>query len=570
MLKSFQIKGVLTDPIELVKKIDIDQKKRQKLEDSIGCVSSFFNPDGQSTKNLQSENGDFIWLQLFIESLLRMSDAALLPSRNEFLEFLRQQYHDNNDRLRIIDDLKSSYQANQAIKWYTRASFLYDIMNKAFRQQDYVLLFTLRFFIHDLFYSLAERKRFEQSFITLYRGQALDVTELNNLIENQGNFITMNSFISTSRDRLVATGFAASSIDPNNVRYRSVLFEINVNTTRDDVKPFADVSQDSQFSDENEVLFMAGSIFRIVNVQKVSQDDPVWLIKLVLCGEEDYQLKEVFTSLKVELDDETDMGSVGKVLFDMGKGEQAEIAFEIDRQDTRIRTNGEFGYPLEAYIPGQYDSETMKEAQELAAKLIENNDDRRLLVFCYNIMGSIYRDHHQYDSALENFSKALDVLLNLYDQDHLEIAIFHEFIGQIYEKQEKMPSAIKSWTECLRIRQHLLPEAHPIIALTFRNIGDLYNNVDDFDNALVMYEKALKIQLLSSPSNHPSIAETYQCIGWVYEQTKEFRLALKNYTSAFKILQASCPPTDASLLQIQEDIDNMRRELNASSENRFH
>ncbi|CAF5052526.1 unnamed protein product, partial [Rotaria sp. Silwood1] len=137
MLKSFQIKGVLTDPIELVKKIDIDQKKRQKLEDSIGCVSSFFNPDGQSTKNLQSENGDFIWLQLFIESLLRMSDAALLPSRNEFLEFLRQQYHDNNDRLRIIDDLKSSYQANQAIKWYTRASFLYDIMNKAFRQQDY-------------------------------------------------------------------------------------------------------------------------------------------------------------------------------------------------------------------------------------------------------------------------------------------------------------------------------------------------------------------------------------------------------------------------------------------------
>ncbi|CAF4001146.1 unnamed protein product, partial [Rotaria sp. Silwood1] len=50
----------------------------------------------------------------------------------------------------------------------------------------------------------------------------------------------MNSFISTSRDRLVATGFAASSIDPNNVRYRSVLFEINVNTTRDDVKPFGD------------------------------------------------------------------------------------------------------------------------------------------------------------------------------------------------------------------------------------------------------------------------------------------------------------------------------------------
>ena len=81
MLKSFQIKGVLTDSKELVKTIDADQKKRQEVEDSIGNVSSFFNSNHPSTKNLENENGDFIWFQLFIESILRMSSEALLPSQ---------------------------------------------------------------------------------------------------------------------------------------------------------------------------------------------------------------------------------------------------------------------------------------------------------------------------------------------------------------------------------------------------------------------------------------------------------------------------------------------------------
>lgn len=565
-LKSFQIKDILTNPTELVKKIDFDQQRRQELEDSIGGIGSFYNPEGSSTKTLANENGDFMWFQLFIESLLRMSKEALLPSRHEFIEFIRQQYQDDVAKLSMVDDLESKYQANQAIRWYTAGSFLYVILNKAFRQQDYVLLFTLRFFIHDLFFSLVERMQFDQKIITLYRGQGLGTKELNNIIKNQGNFISMNSFLSTSRERSVAQLYAETIANSNNVEYHPVVFEIEVNTNRADNKPFADITRNSQFSDEKEVLFMAGSIFRIVTVQKDSQDNRFWLIKLILCGEEDNQLKELFKYLKDELDDVTDMGSVGKVLFDMGKNEQAEKAFEIDRHHTIIRTNGEFGHPLEGYTPGMYYPEILKEAQEWSEKLIATNDDRRLLACSYNTMGSIYRDYQQYDNALENYSKGLNALLSYYSQDHLEIAMFHEFISHIYEKQEKIQLAINSSKECLRIKQKLLPEAHSSIALTFYNLGELYNTVDDFDNAIDMYEKALKIQSFSSSSNHPSTAATYQSIGWVYEQINEFRLALKNYTAAFEILRTMCPSNDESLLQIQEDINNMKRAIVASSD----
>ncbi|CAF4539347.1 unnamed protein product [Rotaria socialis] len=561
-----KIKAILTNPTDLVKKIDIDQKKRQEVEDSIGSIGSFYNPEGPSTKALENENGDFMWFQLFIESLLRMSKEALRPSRHEFIEFIRQQYRDDAAKLRTVDDLESNYQANQAIRWYTGGSFLHSILNKAFRQQDYVFLFTLRFFIHDLFYSLVERKQFDQTIITLYRGQAMNAEELNNLIKNQGNFISMNSFLSTSRDRSVARFYAETNAISNNVKCRPVVFEIEVNTTRADIKPFADVRWDSQFSDEDEVLFMAGSIFRIVTVQNDFEDDRFWLIKLVLCGEEDNQLKELFKYLKAQLDDETDMGSVGKVLLDMGKNEQSGIAFEIDRQHTIVRTNGEFGRPLEGYTPGMYYPEILQEAQELAEKLSATNDDRRLLAGYYNVIGSIYKDYQQYDNALENYSKGLDVLLKFYHQDDLEIAMFHEFISQTYEKQDKIQLAIDSSKECLRIRQKLLPESHPTIAETFHNLGELYNAMDDFDKALDMYEKALKMKLLSSSLNHPSTATTHQSIGWVYEQINEFLLALKNYTAAFEILRVPCPSNDESLLQLQENIDNMKRAIAASSD----
>ncbi|UJR12274.1 hypothetical protein I4U23_016451 [Adineta vaga] len=558
-----KVKAVVTDSTELIKTIETDQRKRAKLEDSIGTIGSFFNPNERSTKNLANENGDFIWFQLFIETLLRMSNTALHSSRKEFIELVRQQYHDDVAKLRIVDELQSTYQTDQAVWWYTRDSFLYVILNKALRQQDFVLLFTLRFFLHDLFQTLREQKRFNGIVVNLYRGQVLDIDELNDIINNQGKFFSMNSLLSTSRNRSIAHLFAESAIDPDNHRHRAVLFELEADTNRVDTKPFADVTDISYFRDgEDEVLFMAGSIFRIIDVQKGSEDDPVWTVKLVLCGEEDNQLNEVFTTLKAKLDDETDMSSVGKVLDDMGKRKEASRAYDLGNEHMRSESNGRFGNStVSSYTKGEYYPTIIEELQKGVVRLTETNGDRNDLAFYYQIIGGSYKELQQYDRALENYSKALNVHRDLHSENHLKVAIDHECIGQTYEKQENYQLAILSWKECLRIRQQLLPQMHPTIADTFFNIGDVYNDVDDLDSALEMYEQALQIQLISLPSNHPSIATTYQRIGDIYEQMKEFHLALKNYTIAFNILQASRPLNHPSLVNAQEDIDNMKKAL---------
>jgi hypothetical protein len=74
--------------------------------------------------------------------------------------------------------------------------------------------------------------------------------------------------LSTSRDPVVAHFFAELSTDRSDTRLHAVLFEIGANTGRTDTRPFADITTNSYYHDkENEVLFMIGSIFRIIDVQ---------------------------------------------------------------------------------------------------------------------------------------------------------------------------------------------------------------------------------------------------------------------------------------------------------------
>jgi hypothetical protein len=45
-----------------------------------------------------------------------------------------------------IKDLEENYSVNEAISWYTIDSFLFRILNKAFRTENIDIIFKFRFF----------------------------------------------------------------------------------------------------------------------------------------------------------------------------------------------------------------------------------------------------------------------------------------------------------------------------------------------------------------------------------------------------------------------------------------
>ncbi|CAF4458385.1 unnamed protein product [Rotaria sp. Silwood2] len=103
-----------------------------------------------------------------------------------------------------------------------------------------------------------------------------------------------------------------------------VLFEIDANPKMATAKSFADISSYSEYKDESEVLFMLGSIFRLNSVNH-SKDNPVWIIQMTLCSDDEHDLKQVLADMKQQLGSgETNLQILGKILSDMGKFYLAE------------------------------------------------------------------------------------------------------------------------------------------------------------------------------------------------------------------------------------------------------
>ncbi|CAF1450252.1 unnamed protein product, partial [Rotaria sordida] len=92
-------------------------------------------------------------------------------------------------------------------------------------------------------------------------------------------------------------------------------------------KPFADISKHSEFADESEVLFMIGSIFRLNSINH-NDADKMWIIRMTLCSDDEHNLKQVLIHMRQQIGGgETNLQTLGKVLWKMGKLDLAEKYF---------------------------------------------------------------------------------------------------------------------------------------------------------------------------------------------------------------------------------------------------
>ena len=65
---------------------------------------------------------------------------------NDFLDFSRPYYTNNEQQLNIIDTFVQNYGLHSPIWWYTRYCFIYSMLRKAFLCYDFELIYKLAFF----------------------------------------------------------------------------------------------------------------------------------------------------------------------------------------------------------------------------------------------------------------------------------------------------------------------------------------------------------------------------------------------------------------------------------------
>jgi len=544
---------------DLIHQIKADQTQRQHHKTDEALAISIFNSNVQGEEQSSTGlNGQFIHSQLLIDCLIRMESSS--NENQELINFCKQQYKDNPTELQIVKEFERDYSSNRSLWWYTRQSFLYRLLNKALRVQNIDLLYLFRFFIRDLGKELENNKC--SSLLRVYRAQRMSKEEIGMLKKCVGEYISMNSFLSTSLNRQQARSFLFSADTSDDVE--QVFFEIDADPRLDNIKPFRNITSSSYFPDEEEVLFMVGTIFRLVKMKRES--DGIWNIRMMLCSENDHQLKSLFQHMKNELGaGETTLLRFGDVLRKMGKLDDAEKYYycylgqlSSDHPDISLCYHA---LGRVASEKGDYDSSLKWHNKSLEINMRTLKSDHPNIAYTHNSIGEVHRKKGNYALALESYEKALMIWKKAHGEDHPFVATCLNNMGIVYDMQKEYSKALEFYQKALTIRQKHLPADHSDLAASHNNIGVIHDCLGHYDQALEHYNSSLKIKSKSLPPQHPSTAMTLENIGLMYEHKRDFQQALFYFDKAAKIYRHSLPSTHPYVIETDQAIKRVSLKL---------
>ncbi|CAF1410716.1 unnamed protein product [Adineta ricciae] len=318
--KFSKVKNVSTNIDQLIGEIKRNHKIEKKVEEHLEM--NFFSTNtggGGGGKSLSGINGKFLFSQVLIDCLMELPFNE--EDRTELIQCCQTEYKGNVKELDKIEEFANGYSAKNVLWWYTRESFFYKILNSSLRMENLHLMFLFRSFISDICEQL--KKNPVKTSIKVYRSQLIAKEEFQNLQKSTGQFISINSFFSTSLSRSTALSFLDLSDGSSDLQ--KILFEVSADPTTVTTKPFADISKFSDFNDEQEILFMIGSIFQIEKIEN-DEENEVTIVKMNLCSDEENHLRKILHQMKQQfLNEQISLRTFADVLWEMGQLKLADM-----------------------------------------------------------------------------------------------------------------------------------------------------------------------------------------------------------------------------------------------------
>jgi tetratricopeptide (TPR) repeat protein len=544
---------------ELIHRIQTDQQQRKhnQMHELLPLYIIHSNDDHQE-RSVSELSGNFLYSQLLIDCLIKITPTE--DDKKELISLCKQHYHGNLTSLKLIKEFEREYSPDRALWWYTRNSFLCQMLNKALRVQDIHLLFLFRFIIRDIEQQL-EKNKYSIP-IRVYRAQLMSTEEVQMLEDSLGEFIAINSFFSTSLDRELALFYRADSAVSNFLE--RVFFEIDADPRLDYIKPFSDITKYSHFPEQKEVLFMVGSIFRLMNIDR--DQDGILLVKMKLCSNNDHNLKALLHHMQKErADKEINLLKFAGLLEDMGKWDDAEKYYHrlLEKLPENLKDVAccYRGLGSIAKKKGDYESSLKWHEKSLQIRIRILKSDDPIIASSYLSIGNVYQEQKDYENALESYEKALMIYQRSFDENQLDVTICMDNISNSYRRKHQYKKALELYQQALSIREKHLPDDHVNLGRSHKNIGNIYADLSQYDLALAHLNLSLKIYKKSRPSEHPAIASTLANIGLVYENKKDFQQAMAYLEKAATIYLHSLSPTHPEVIQIRKELQRVSSKL---------
>lgn len=146
-----------------------------------------------------------------------------------------------------------------------------------------------------------------------------------------------------------------------------------------------------------------------------------------------------------------------------------------------------------------------------------------------NSMGNIYLVLKQYDLALEQFNKSLEI--EIQSNNKLGLAINYQNIGYAKEAKGLLDEALKDYQASLLYNEDINSEIGKVIC--FNSIAKVYIKQKKYDESLSLLQDALAKALKVEDQYY--IATTYTNLGWLESLTNKEDLAEQHLKKAIEI-----------------------------------
>ncbi|CAF1314337.1 unnamed protein product [Rotaria sp. Silwood1] len=466
-------------------------------------------------RDLSKELATYVWFQLLKSLIAKLTTDNEELAMNDFKEEIKDYYHDDKKKLETLLDELEWYDPCNVIFWYSRQTSLSNIINQALRRQDIDLLYKCRHFIRDLSQALTELRQKLPATLRVYRGAVLPKESFKKLkhIVRQRTFVSTFGYLSTSKNIEVAKVFASNATNVTDENGVSVMFEIDIDKDTNVIA--ADVSQKSQFPDENEVLFDIDSTFEILEVT-ADEEKRLYTIRMRTStyGSEltneylRYNEKELNQLVSVEI-------LFGRLIADMGEYDKSINYFEqlVDKENidqTHVCINLGRAYALK----GDYDNAYK---YYYSAKDLETNENSLKMAEITHHLGWLDNTLGDYNSAIEKYRRSLE-LYNANQSSgywqikgalHTNIAMAQTTLGHFDEAKQELDSAY----ECMKKAQ--LPTDHPDFSQRQMNLGRICQHRGEYNKAYHYYKTALDMRKRALPPEHMDLGKILYNLGSV-------------------------------------------------------
>ena len=501
--------------------------------------------------NLNQLEPSFMYTQLFKEALFDMEHDRKKEVR-DLVKYCQEIYSENPAQLALIEEFSHTYQPHQAIWWYTREGFTYQMLNRALRLLEAEIIVNMGFFIHDLHQQIRQLHKEQveghggKSFIA-YRGQGLSIADFEKVQKSQGGLMSFNCFLSTSTRKEKSMEFtedAAMSSDKVGILFVMTSYP-NISST-----PFADIQSSSYFQNEAEILFSMHTVFRIGTIRSIDDKKRLFEVNLTFTTDDDIQLRALTDELGDTVRALHGCERMGYLLIEAGQPNKAEELYNaLLEQRSDPEEQGRYYHAL-GYIKDQQGDHqealsSYERSLEIRKKSLPANHPD--LATSYNNIGGVYEHMGEFSTALSSYERSLEIRKKSLPANHPDLATSYNNIGSVYDNMGEFSTALSSYERALEIRKKSLPANHPDLATSYNNIGGVYEHMGEFSTALSSYERALEIRKKSLPANHPDLTNSYFCVGSVYEHMGEFSTALSFFERALEIRKKSLPANHPDL-----------------------